>query len=165
MRVLLPTGTIMEVAKVVAVCEQRLTYNGRDLRLCEKASDIAYANGIGLFHEARGSFDVATGNDAIMLGNLSNEVVREVLTSLVIKEWVDLSSLKLQKKQLMTTQYVFDNGVTDPYLLSGFEVNIGCADAMGYPSVSGGCPVWSEAEDTGERESEGEGAGEEDSDE
>ena len=103
MRVLLPTGTIMEVAKVVAVCEQRLTYNGRDLRLCEKAADIAYANGIGLFPEAQGSFDVATGN-AIMLGNLSNEVVREVLTSLVIKEWVDLSSLKLQKKQLMTTQ-------------------------------------------------------------
>lgn len=151
----------MEVAKVVAVSEKRLTYNGRDLRLCEKAADIAYANGIGLFPEAQGSFDVATVN-AVMLGNLSNEVVREVLTSLVIKEWVDLSSLKLQKKQLMTTQYVFDNGVSDAYLLSGFEVNVSCADVMGYPSVSGGCPVWSEAEDTGERESEGEGAGEED---
>ena len=159
MRVLLPTGTIMEVAKVVAVCEQRLTYNGRDLRLCEKAADIAYANGIGLFPEARGSFDVATGNDAIMLGNLSNEVVREVLTSLVIKEWVDLSSLKLQKKQLMTTQYVFDNGVSDAYLLSGFEVNVSCADALGYPSANGPFSAVCEAED------EDEDAGEEDSDE
>ena len=165
MRVLLPTVTIMEVAKVVAVSEKRLTYNGRDLRLCEKAADIAYANGIGLFPEAQGSFDVATVN-AVMLGNLSNEVVREVLTSLVIKEWVDLSSLKLQKKQLMTTQYVFDNGVSDAYLLSGFEVNmLCCADALGYPSENGPFPAVCEAEDTGERESEGECAGEEDSDE
>ena len=140
MRVLLPTGTIMEVAKVVAVCEQRVAFNGRVMRLCERASDAVFANAIAFFPDAQGSFDVATGN-AILLGNLSNEVVREVLTSLVIKEWVDLSSLKLQKKQLMTTQYVFDNGVSDAYLLSGFEVNVSCADAMGYPSVSGGCPV------------------------
>ena len=71
MRVMMPNGTVMEVAKVVAVCEQRLTYNGRDMRLCEKSTDIVYANGLGFFPNAQGSFDVATG-DAVLLGNLSN---------------------------------------------------------------------------------------------
>lgn len=158
MRVMLPNGTVMEVAKVVAVCEKRLSYNDRDIRLCEKAADIVYANGVAFFPDAHGSFDVATGN-AIMLGNLSNSFISVILASLVQEGAIDLSDLKLQKKQPLTSHYKFDNGVSDPYLLSGFEVNMNCAETMGYPSMSGGCPVWSEAED------EDEDAGEEDSDE
>ena len=158
MRVMLPNGTVMEVAKVVAVCEKRLSYNDRDIRLCEKAADIVYANGVAFFPDAHGSFDVATGG-AVLLGNLSNSFISVILASLVQEGAIDLSDLKLQKKQPLTTQYVFDNGVSDAYLLQGFEVNMSCADALGYPSISGGCPVWSEAED------EDEDAGEEDSDE
>lgn len=82
MRVLLPTGTVMEVAKVVAVCEQRLFFNGRDMRLCERASDVVFANALGFFPNAQGSFDVATG-DAVLLGNLSNSFISVVLASLV----------------------------------------------------------------------------------
>ena len=158
MRVMLPNGTVMEVAKVVAVCEQRLTFNDRDIRLCEKAADIVYANGVAFFADAHGSFDVATGG-AVLLGNLSNSFISVILASLVQEGAIDLSDLKLQKKQPLTTQYVFDNGKSDAYMLSGFEVSLSCADALGYPSISGGCPVWSEAED------EDEDAGEEDSDE
>ena len=160
MRVMLPNGTVMEVAKVVAVCEQRLTFNDRDIRLCEKAADIVYANGIAFFPDAHGSFDVATGG-AVLLGNLSNSFISVILASLVQEGAIDLSDLKLQKKQPLTSHYKFDNGVSDPYLLSGFEVNMSCAETMGYPFVNGPFPS-SEAEDAGEHESEGEDDGEED---
>ena len=158
MRVMLPNGTVMEVAKVVAVCEKRLSYNDRDIRLCEKAADIVYANGVAFFPDAHGSFDVATGG-AVLLGNLSNSFISVVLDSLVQEGAIDLSDLKLQKKQPLTTQYVFDNGVSDAYMLNGFEVNMSCAETMGYPFVNGPFPAVCEAED------EDEDAGEEDSDE
>lgn len=161
MRVLLPTGTIMEVAKVVAVCEQRLFFNGRDMRLCERASEAVFANAIAFFHDAHGSFDVAAGG-AVLLGNLSNSFISVILASLVQEGYIDLSDLKLQKKQPLTSHYKFDNGVSDAYLLSGFEVNMSCAETMGYPSMSGGCPVWSEDDDTEEDDTEDEDAGEED---
>ena len=158
MRVMLPNGTVMEVAKVVAVCEKRLSYNDRDIRLCEKAADIVYANGVAFFPDAHGSFDVATGG-AVLLGNLSNSFISVILASLVQEGAIDLSDLKLQKKQPLATQYVFDNGKSDAYMLSGFEVNMDCADTMGYPFVNGQFPAVSEAED------EDEDAGEEDCDE
>lgn len=158
MRVMLPNGTAMEIAKVVAVCEQRLVFNGRDMRLCERTQDVTQANGLGLFTQVNGSFNVVT-EGTVLLGNLSNEVVRDVLTSLVRQGYVDLSDLKLQKKQSAATCYVFDNGKSGAYILQGFDANVSCADA--FPFVNGPFPS-SEAEDSEERESEGEDAGEED---
>lgn len=158
MRVMLPNGTAMEIAKVVAVCEQRLVFNGRDMRLCERTQDVALANGLGLFTQVNSSFNVVT-EGTVLLGNLSNEFVRGVLSSLAQFGWVDLTDLKLQEKQPLTTQYVFDNGKSGAYILQGFDANMSCADAL--PFVNGPFPS-SEAEDVGERESEGEDTGEED---
>ena len=161
MRVLLPTGTIMEVAKVVAVCELRLFFNGRDMRLCKRASDVVFANAIAFFPETR-AYDGCgmAPADSVMIGNLDNSFISAVLTSLVESAHINLSDLKLQKKQPLATQYVFDNGKSDAYMLSGFEVNMDCADTMGYPFVNGQFPTVCEAEDA-----EDEDAGEEDSDE
>ncbi len=156
MRVMLPNGTIMEVAKVVVVCEHRFTFNGRSHRLCECATDIASANGVVFSPEK----DIATGG-AVMLGNLSNEFCQGVLASLVRQGYTDLSGLKLQKAQPVSS-YVFDHGASGAYMLQGYEVGMCCANVLGCPPfVAGESPVASEAED-GEGAEE---AGEEDGDE
>ncbi len=96
-----------------------------------------------------------------MLGNLSNEFCQGVLASLVRQGYTDLSGLKLQKAQPVSS-YVFDHGASGAYMLQGYEVSMCCANALGYPPFVGGeSPVASEAED-GEGAEE---AGEEDSDE
>ena len=159
MRIMLPNGTVMTVEKAIAFCEQRVAFNGRVERLCERVADLTYANSLGFFSDAQGSFNVVTGGTTL-LGNLSNEFVREVLASLVRQGYVDLSDLKLQKKQSLVSQYVFDNGASGAYMLQGVDADMGCT---GYPFMNEPIPAVSEAEDAEEREAEG--AEEEDGDE
>lgn len=158
MRVMLPNGMVMTFEKAIAFCEQRVAFNGRVERLCERVADLTYANAIGLFSDAQSSFNVVTGGTTLIC-NLTNEFVREVLTSLVRQGYVDLSNLKLQKKQPLTSQYVFDNGASGGYILQGLEADMNCT---GYPFVNGPIPTLSEGEDAEECENEGEDAEEED---
>ena len=155
MRVLMPNGIVMTVEKVISVCETRLESNGRSVRLCEGATDIAFANAIAFFPEgsAHGACGMASG-DAFLIGNLSNEFARGVLASLVRQGYVDLSGLKLQKAQLPVSCYVLDGGASEAYMIQGFEVNMCC----GYPFMGMAAPAVSNAEDA-------EDAGEEDDDE
>ena len=47
MRVLTPNGNVIEVEKAEAIVEKRVSFNGRDIRLCQTAKDmhIAKLNG------------------------------------------------------------------------------------------------------------------------
>ena len=149
MRILMPNGEVIEVKKAIAVSEQRIAFNGRDVRLCEKASDMAFANAIVFSEE---SVHGMAPEEAILLGNLENGFVRGVLASLVQQGYVDLSGLRLQKEQLPTSSYVFDHGKSQPYMLRGFEATMCCASALGYPFMGGNFSVASEAEDAEDTE-------------
>lgn len=158
MRIMLPNGTVMTVEKAIAFCEKRVAFNGRVERLCERAADLTYANALGFFSDAQGSFNVVTGGTTLIC-NLAPEFVREVLESLTRDGYINLSSLKLQKKQPLTSQYVFDNGASGGYILQGLEADMNCT---GYPFVNGPIPTVSEVEDADEDDAEDEDAGEED---
>ena len=149
MRILMPNGEVIEVKKAIAVSEQRIAFNGRDVRLCEKASDMAFANAIVFSEE---SVHGMAPEEAILLGNLENGFVRGVLASLVQQGYADLSGLRLQKEQLPTSSYVFDHGKSQPYMIRGFEATMCCASALGYPFMGGNFSVASEAEDAEDTE-------------
>lgn len=149
MRILMPNSEVIEVKKAIAVSEQRIAFNGRDVRLCEKASDMAFANAIVFSEE---SVHGMAPEEAILLGNLENGFVRGVLASLVQQGYADLSGLRLQKEQLPTSSYVFDHGKSQPYMLRGFEATMCCASALGYPFMGGNFSVASEAEDAEDTE-------------
>lgn len=149
MRILMPNGEVIEVKKAIAVSEQRIAFNGRDVRLCEKASDMAFANAIVFSEE---SVHGMAPEEATLLGNLENGFVRGVLASLVQQGYADLSGLRLQKEQLPTSSYVFDHGKSQPYMLQGFEATMCCASALGYPFMGGNFSVASEAEDAEDTE-------------
>ena len=149
MRILMPNGEVIEVKKAIAVSEQRIAFNGRDVRLCEKASDMAFANAIVFSEE---SVHGMAPEEAILLGNLENGFVRGVLASLVQQGYADLSGLRLQNEQLPSSSYVFDHGKSQPYMLRGFEATMCCASALGYPFMGGNFSVASEAEDAEDTE-------------
>ncbi len=157
MRVMMPNGNVISVKKAVTVCEQRVAFNGREVRLCECAGVVADANAIAFLTEA-GVQDICnvTIGGTVLLGNLSNEFVRGVLASLVRQGYVDLIGIKLQKAQPLVSSYVLDGGASGAYILQGYEASMCCANnALGYPFMAGESPVASEAED-------GEDGGEED---
>lgn len=162
MRVLMPNGNLLSIKKAIAVAEMRVAFNGRDIRLCEKASDIAAANAIVFLPEAgvQDICDVTMGGTAL-LGNLKNDLVRGVLASLVRQGYVDLSDLKLQKTQPLVSQYKFDNGTSGAYLIFGYEASACLAAVPGYPFMGMAAPAVNNAEDSEDAED----AGEEDDDE
>ena len=153
MRISMPNGTVMPVEKAIAVCETRQPHNGKIVRLCEGATDIAFANAVAFFPETSVHGGMAAG-DAVLFGNLSNEFVREVLASLVQQDFVDLSDLKLQKAQLPASRYVFDNGASEAYMIQGWDVNMCCASALGHPFMGMVPPAVSNVGDAGEDDDE-----------
>ena len=142
MRVMLSNGNVLSISKAAAITEMRVAFNGRDVLLCEKASDIAYANAIAFITEA-GVQDICdvTMGDTVLLGNLKNDFVRGVLSSLVRQGYVDLSDLRLQKTQPLVSNYVFDNGASGAYMLQGYEASACFAAVPGYPFMGGAFPA------------------------
>ena len=47
MRVLTPNGNVIEVEKAEAIVEKRVSFNGRDIRLCQTAKD---KSGVGFYY-------------------------------------------------------------------------------------------------------------------
>lgn len=155
MRVMTPSGTVVEVKRAITICEQRGEFNGRVERRCECAQDIIYANGI-VFVPVAEVPDICdmTAGGSVLFGNLTNSFVREVLSSLVRQGYADLSDLRLQKMQSMAmpSDYKFDNGASGAYLLKGYEANASIARVPGYPFTGGAFPAMSEAEDSEEED-------------
>lgn len=160
MRVMLPNANVLSIKKAIAVTEMRVAFNGRDIRLCEKtASDIADANAIAFITEAgvQDICDVTMGG-TVLLGNLKNDFVRGVLSSLVRQGYTDLSDLRLQKTQPLVSNYVFDNGASGAYMLQGYEASACFAAVPGYPFMGGAFPAANNAanvEDAEDAEDEG----------
>ena len=54
MRVLTPNGNVIEVEKAEAIVEKRVSFNGRDIRLCQKPAcqRIVFfgENGVGFYY-------------------------------------------------------------------------------------------------------------------
>ena len=59
MRVLTPNGNVIEVEKAEAIVEKRVSFNGRDIRLCQTAKDKS---------QASITFSVGIQNDATVNG-------------------------------------------------------------------------------------------------
>ncbi|MDE6590233.1 MAG: hypothetical protein K2K53_07810, partial [Oscillospiraceae bacterium] len=158
--VMLPNGNVLSIKKALAASELRMDFNGRNIRLCETAINIADANAISFLCEAavQDICNVTPGND-VFIGNLRNEFVREVLESLVRDGYVDLSGLKLQKVRLMSipSDYKFDNGESGAYLLQGYEAASCFTAVPGYPPLMGrGGAIFAVAEDAEDAEDTGE---------
>lgn len=159
MRAMLPNGSVLSLSKAIPIAELKVAFNGRDMRFSEKAADIAYANAIAFITEGgvQDICDVTMGG-TVLLGNLSNDFVRGVLSSLVRQGYTDLSDLKLQKTQPLVSQYKFDNGASGAYMLQGYEASACFATVPGYPfmGMGGVFPAVSEAEDAEDAEDAGE---------
>ena len=159
MRAMMPDSNVLSIKKALAITEMRVDFNGHNIRLCEKASDIAYANAVAFITEAgvQDICDVTMGG-TVLLGNLKNDFVRGVLSSLVRQGYTDLSDLRLQKTQPLVSQYKFDGGASGAYLIFGYEASA-CFGAV--PFMGGVFPAGNNAGDVEDAE-DAEDAGEED---
>ena len=115
MKVVTTKGEIREVNSVIPFAEVKVKLNGDKRYLCEKAEKKEYANGLLLSYENRNGF-CGGGLDLgdFLVGNLGNDKVQEILSSLTEKGYYDFSDMEFQKKKALKKVKI-DGGKSLPY--------------------------------------------------
>ena len=115
MRIITPQGVLQEVVKVVPICEKRLNFNGKYVRMVEPANGIGVLpTALELQFESRKPNDMYMNTVNLFVGNLKPGTVREIQKKLLSDGYFDFSELKYQRKK-MVLDTTFDNGESEPY--------------------------------------------------
>lgn len=115
MRVLTPNGNVIEVEKAEAIVEKRVSFNGRDIRLCQTAKDKSQpASGLYFSVKTESVFTIANEGN-LLVGNLPVDTVKKIVTNLAKDGFCDLSGFDYQPEIEINDKPVFDEGKSRPY--------------------------------------------------
>ena len=115
MRVLTPNGNVIEVEKAEAIVEKRVSFNGRDIRLCQTAKDKSQpASGLYFSVKTEAVFTIANEGN-LLVGNLPVDTVKKIVTNLAKDGFCDLSGFDYQPEIGINDKPVFDEGKSHPY--------------------------------------------------
>ena len=115
MRVLTPNGNVIEVEKAEAIVEKRVSFNGRDIRLCQTAKDKSQpASGLYFSVKTESVFTIANEGN-LLVGNLPVDTVKKIVTNLAKDGFCDLSGFDYQPEIGINDKPVFDEGKSHPY--------------------------------------------------
>lgn len=115
MRVLTPNGNVIEVEKAEAIVEKRVSFNGRDIRLCQTAKDKSQpASGLYFSVKTESVFTIANEGN-LLVGNLPVDTVKKIVTNLAKDGFCDLSGFDYQPEIGINDKPVFDEGKSRPY--------------------------------------------------
>lgn len=118
MRVLTPNGNVIEVEKAEAIVEKRVSFNGRDIRLCQTAKDKSQpASGLYFSVKTESVFTIANEGN-LLVGNLPVDTVKKIVTNLAKDGFCDLSGFDYQPEIGINDKPVFDEGKSYPYFCS-----------------------------------------------
>lgn len=109
---------IYEVTSVDIICEKRVPFNGNVVRLVQKANHIADASALK-FNLGVSALELPYAEDSIFVGNLGNAVLQETVDYITQTGYADLTKWAFQKEQVYPNKYVFDDGVSAPYICGG----------------------------------------------
>lgn len=142
-------NSIMEVCKVEVIVEKRESFNGTVNRRVAVAKDMTQDISGLLFSltpaDSQFGLDAFQADESkLLVGNFKREVVEELLDSLLINGYADLSGYSYQPSEDIT-KLKFDNGKSDPYFIRGFAATMGLERPMGLspfsPAPTGNIPV------------------------
>lgn len=130
MKILTPTGSLIEVAKVEPIVEKRVQFNGSEVRLCQVAKD-SKQNITGLYITSEADDSVFCASTNILVANLKPSLAEEIMQKLLSDGYYDFSALDYQAEPAGLKDYVYDTGVSKPYHLEGLLLNA-CSPARSF---------------------------------
>ncbi len=130
MKILTPTGSLIEVAKVEPIVEERVQFNGSEVRLCQIAKD-SKQNITGLYITSETDDSVFCASTSILVANLKPSVAEEIMQRLLSDGYYDFSALDYQAKPAGIKDYVYNAGASKPYHLEGLLLNA-CSPAKSF---------------------------------
>lgn len=122
MNIITPTGTLIEVVKVEPIVEERVQFNGSEVRLCQVAKDLKQ-NITGLYITSEVDNSVFCEATNFLVANLKPSLAEEILQNLLSDGYYDFSTLDYQLKPTGLGQYVYDTGASKPYHIEGMLLN------------------------------------------
>lgn len=129
-KILTPTGSLIEVAKVEPIVEERVQFNGSEVRLCQIAKD-SKQNITGLYITSETDDSVFCASTNILVANLKPSLAEEIMQKLLSDGYYDFSALDYQAEPAGLKDYVYDTGVSKPYHLEGLLLNA-CSPARSF---------------------------------
>lgn len=129
-KILTPTGSLIEVAKVEPIVEKRVQFNGSEVRLCQIAKD-SKQNITGLYITSDVNDSVFCESTNILVANLKPSLAEEILQKLLSDGYYDFSALDYQAEPAGIKDYVYDTGASKPYHLEGLLLNA-CSPARSF---------------------------------
>lgn len=129
-KILTPTGSLIEVAKVEPIVEKRVQFNGSEVRLCQIAKD-SKQNITGLYITSDVDDSVFCESTNILVANLKPSLAEEILQKLLSDGYYDFSALDYQAEPAGIKDYVYDTGASKPYHLEGLLLNA-CSPARSF---------------------------------
>lgn len=130
MKILTPTGSLIEVAKVEPIVEERVQFNGSEVRLCQVAKD-SKQNITGLYITSEADDSVFCASTSILVANLKPSLAEEIMQKLLSDGYYDFSALDYQAKPAGIKDYVYNAGASKPYHLEGLLLNA-CSPAKSF---------------------------------
>lgn len=130
MKILTPTGSLIEVAKVEPIVEERVQFNGSEVRLCQVAKD-SKQNITGLYITSEADDSVFCASTSILVANLKPSLAEEIMQKLLSDGYYDFSALDYQAKPAGIKDYVYNAGASKPYHLEGLLLNA-CSPASSF---------------------------------
>ncbi len=112
---------VREICSIDILCEIRVKFNKKTVRLVQKAEDITEATALKINCSLNG-LEMPFGDANIFIGNLQNEVLMEFVDTLTSTGVIDITKLEFQPKKqtlCMPEDFVFDYGKSSPYITSG----------------------------------------------
>lgn len=136
-RVLGATGKMFEASYVIPMVEARINFNGRTERRFEMAKSLD-ENPTGLMFISKiNNLDwtwISMKNQIEYIGNISTEVIREILAFMLVEGFYNFSDWDYQKENDLN-KIILDNGKSQPY--SSAITRGAFTDFMDYPSIRG----------------------------
>ena len=123
MKILTPTGSLIEVAKVEPIVEKRVQFNGSEVRLCQVAKD-SKQNITGLYITSEADDSVFCASTNILVANLKPSLAKEIMQKLLSDGYYDFSALDYQAEPAGLKDYVYDTGVSKPYYVEGLPLHM-----------------------------------------
>lgn len=122
-KILTPTGSLIEVAKVEPIVEERVQFNGSEVRLCQIAKD-SKQNITGLYITSETDDSVFCASTNILVANLKPSLAEEIMQKLLSDGYYDFSALDYQAEPAGIKDYVYDTGVSKPYYVEGLPLHM-----------------------------------------
>lgn len=130
-RVILPTGKMVCINEVIALCEGSINVGGSVLTMVNEPLDKSYQpTAIKLMPKANGGW-----YDGYIIGNMPANVLNKVVDTMLTKGYYDFRGFTYQKYETIE-DVVMDGGKSPMYFCRGMEIK-DIVQYGGFPPFSG----------------------------